>query len=177
MPDSIYVNFLLQPLALLATIWFVLAFAGRSGRQSALLVAAGVVLAVVTGSWALGVRPASKALGAAEARFATISDKAGARTDCVNEPPLTDLGFVKTMQSSIPSGARYALFGNPTEVFQVKLCIAQIELPRTQVQNPAKAQYLAFYGVIPPQYTVQARKGNPAYTFYAKGFGILKVAP
>lgn len=149
---------------------------GALRRGAFALALAGVALALLAGQYALGVRPAVGYLQSVDDKFATVPDKAGGRTWCVNEPGLPDLGFIRFVQSVVPSGSRYELFVSPEqEQLNVPLCVALILAPSVQTLDPERAQYRIFFGVVPDQYRSQAREGRPGYHAYADGMGVLEV--
>ncbi len=95
---------------------------------------------------------------------------------CVNEPGLPDLNFIRFVQANVPNYSRYEL-ALPTaqDATGLPMCLALILAPSVQTSDPARAQYVVFFGAIPPQYADQAVAGNPDYQSYAPNLGVLKV--
>lgn len=157
--------------------WLTIAVFGIARRGTYALALVGVAVALLAGQYALGVRPAVGYLQSVDDKFATVPDKAGGRTWCVNEPGLPDLAFVHFVQSQVPPYSRYELFvPAEQEQLNVPLCLALILAPSVQTTDASRAQYRIFFGAIPPQYRTQARPANPRYRAYAPAMGILGVS-
>jgi hypothetical protein len=173
---SYWFAFLLQVAAIAVAGWVVLSVFGGARRGRFTLALTGVALALLGGQYALGIRPAVDYLKSVDKKFA-LTDKAGGRTWCVNEPPLPDLNFIRFVQANVPRYARYELFLTPEAADKnVGMCVALILMPSVQTNDPGRAQYAIFFGLIPDQYRAQARAGNPSYRPYAPNMGVLKLA-
>jgi hypothetical protein len=173
--DSDWFGFLLQVLAIAIAGWVALALFGSRRRGAFTLALAGVACVLLAGQYAVGVHGAIDYIKSIDQKFA-ITDKAGARTWCVNEPGLPDLNFIRFVQAHVPKYSRYELF-LPTaqDATGLPMCVALILAPSVQASDPARAQYAVFFGAIPEQYADQAVDGNPAYSPYAPNMGVLKV--
>ena len=176
MLDSYWFGFLLQVAGVAVAGWVVLAIFGAGRRGTFTLALAGVCAALLAGEYAVGVHGAVDYLKAVDKKFATVSDKAGGRTWCVNEPGLPDLNFIHFVQANMPSSSRYALYLPAAQrPLGVPLCLALVLAPSVQTTDPSRTQYAVFFGEIPPQYAGQATADNPSYAGYAPNMGVLKV--
>lgn len=175
MLDSYWFGFLLQVVAIGVAGLAALSLFGAARRGALALALAGVAVVLLAGQYALGVRPAVGYLQSVDDKFASVPDKAGGRTWCVNEPGLPDLSFIRFVQSVMPPGSRYELFiGDEQERLNVPLCLALIFAPSVQTTDPARAQYRIFFGVVPDEHRDEAREGQPGYHGYAPDMGVLE---
>jgi hypothetical protein len=173
--DSYWFGFLLQVAGVAVAGWTALAIFGAQRRGTFTLALAGVAAVLLAGQYAVGVHGAVDYLKAVDKKF-SITDKAGGRTWCVNEPTLTDLNFVRFVQAHMPTYSRYELFMPLAQQEGAQpMCVALILAPSVQTTEASRAQYAVFFGSVPPQYAQQAVAGNPDYAAYAPNMGVLKV--
>ncbi len=160
MLDSDWFGFVLQVAGIAVAGWVVLSLFGAHRRGAFTLALAGVAAALLAGQYAVGVHGAVDYLKSVDKKL-SITDKAGGRTWCVNEPGLPDLNFIRFIQAHMPNYSRYELFMPAAQQNSGQpMCLALILAPSVQASDPARAQYAVFFGEIPSQYAEQAVAGN-----------------